>query len=187
MNPNPHRTIIVIVCLLFFSGKSFAQEATKKPQTIITESNIVLAYLSVNQRTVIKNWGQMTYTITNGYSDLSFRGTLTYKLSDKSRHRIAQALHQQLDQIPAIISQQEVVANFQKGTECPLIHLEFEPMKMTLNDWRIHLFRFRLEIKETPQYISKVFCHLARKASGRSIGCGGLRRFNELLHGEEEP
>jgi hypothetical protein len=106
-------------------------------------------------------------------------------LPDDARAKIAQITGKPLAQVPASITQQDVVGQFQKLTECPVVHIDFAAMDVMVAGAKLHFNRFVLDIKEGEHDISIYVCTIAKQINKGLPRRGPIRRINEILNGEE--
>ncbi len=169
---------------LFVIGVS-AQAQAKKGKTYTTAAKLVVAKLKVSDGESFDVRGKATFTLTAANSDDSLAGTITYTLPEEARAKIAQITGKPLAQIPQSITQADVVGQFQKLTECPVVHIDFSAMDVMVAGAKIHFNRFVLDIKEGEHEISIYVCTIAKQINRGLPRRGPIRRINEILNGEE--
>ncbi len=196
MNRKPHYIAATIICLLFFASLAFAQEKAKKPLIIQTESKVLTATLMIDKDTFIKVKGNAIFRLTSGHTDLSLIGIFTFTFFDEERTRIAQAINTRLNELPNSLVQGDVIAQFQEGTECPAIYLNFPAINLPISQKKLHFNKFVLEFKFAPkslepedsdrQSATSIICNLVRAMKvGDLRPHYPIRRLNQLLYGEE--
>lgn len=161
MNTKPHFILISLLCFLLVS--TTAQEPPKKCRKAITDSKKLIGTFKPKGQAAIEIVGQATYTITDLYSDLSLVGTLVLTLSDAERQKIARAMNKTIDEIPTAISQQKVLGQFHKLTECPVLQFDFPAMTLVLAGENLQLKQFTLNLKEGSGTATLYFCTIARQ------------------------
>jgi hypothetical protein len=187
MNLKNYR-ILPFICFCFFTTitQSLGQESnSQKGTTISTAPKLVVAKLKVAETKVFFIRGDATFTITAAHSDDTLSGTLHYKLSEEQRTWIAELTQKQLADIPLSLDLKNEVANFEKNTQCPELHLELDPMDVYLAGAQVHFNRFVLSIKETPRELSKLLCLWIRRINNGRDGPVVYPRINKILSGEE--
>ena len=187
------RLALVSLCLLALSLMAGAQQMAATPETITTPAKLVITKLKVGEAESYEVRGKATFTLTAANSDDSVAGTLVYTLPDDARQKVAQMTGKSLNDIPASITTKDVVANFQKATACPVVHLEFSPMDITVAGVKNHFNRFVLDINETisggtkyQQELATLFCVWTKQINEQHSRRGVIARINKIRHGEQE-
>jgi hypothetical protein len=170
---------------LIVLGLSVHAQAKKKGDTITTDPKLVVTKLKVGEGEAIEVRGKATFTLSAANSDDSLAGTVTYTLPDDARSRIAQIKGISPGKVPATVTQKDVVAQFQKLTECPVIHLDFPAMDLVVEGVNLHFNRFVLDIKQSAHPISEYVCVIARQINNGRPRRGPIRKINEIINGEE--
>ena len=140
--------------------------------------------------------GKAIFTITAANSDDTLAGTFNYLIPDESRQKIAQSTGKQLSAVPSAVTVKDVVASFQKGTACPVVHIEVGPMDIEAAGAKIRFTRkIVLDVtgmepgsveKPTPeQEMAIIFCVWTKQINNAGIRRGPIRRMNELINGED--
>lgn len=177
------------VFLLSFSlvvlGLAVQAQTKKKGETMTTDPKLVVTKLKVGEGEAIEVRGKATYTLSAANSDDSLAGTITYTLPDEARNKIAQLKGIPVAKVPTSIKQNDVVAQFQKLTECPVIHLDFPAMDLMVEGVNLHFNRFVLDIKEGSHQLVQYICVIARQINLGRPRRGPIRRINEIINGEE--
>lgn len=193
MNTKIFSTLLIGLCLLALSLTAAAQQKTKA-ETITTPAKLVITKLKVGEADSYEVRGKATFTLTAANSDDSVAGTLVYTLPDDARQKVAQMTGKSLNDIPASITTKDVVANFQKATACPVVHLEFSPMDITVAGVKNHFNRFVLDINETisggtkyQQELATLFCVWTKQINNGRARRGVISRVNAILNGEQDP
>jgi hypothetical protein len=178
-----------------FASLAYAQEKAKGGVSIQTENKMLTAKLMLDKVNFIEVTGKAVFRLTSGNSDDSLTGIFTYTLLAEDRHRVAQAINKRADEVPSVVVQDEVAAQFAKNTECPTIALDLLAMDLAFSEKALHFNRFVLEFKFAPgtaepkdkqEHAARVICTLARRIkTGFTLGRSPLRRLNELLNGED--
>lgn len=169
---------------LFFISVSAQEKISAKPQTLTTERSKIIGKI---ERKEIAVEGQANFKLTACNSDGSLVGILTFEPTEKSRRKIGDITTQAPEKFPTRIIQKDVIAELANDTECPVLKLELEKVKLKIFDEEIAFAKFSLNLKETKQELSLVICALARGLNhGRGIR-GLPRRCNEFINGLETP
>lgn len=176
---------VFLLGLCLFVVSVSAQAQNKKGKSYTTAAKLVVTKLKVSDGESFDVRGKASFTLTAANSDDSLAGTITYTLPEDARAKIAQVTGKPLAQIPQSISQTDVVGNFQKMTECPVVHIDFPAMDVMVQGAKIHFNRFVLDIKEGEHDISIYVCTIARQIKNGLPRRGPIRRINEILNGEE--
>ena len=176
--------VFMLGLCLFVIGIS-AQAQTKKPKPYTTAAKLVVTKLKVGDGEAFDVRGKATFTLTAANNDDSLAGTIIYMLPDDARAKIAQITGKPLAQIPASISQTDVVGQFQKLTECPVVNIDFPAMDLMVHGAKIHFNRFVMSIKEGEHDIALYVCVIAKQINKGLPRRGPIRRVNEILNGEE--
>jgi len=183
------------LCLLALTVSAAAQQQPKvvKPETITTPAKLVITKLKIGESDTYEVRGKATYTVTAANSDDSIAGTLVYTIPDDARQKVAQITGKPLTDIPATITTKDVVASFQKATACPVVHLEFTPMDISIAGVKDHFNRFVLDVNETlpgatkgQQEIATLFCVWTKQINAGRARRGVIARMNVILNGEQE-
>ncbi len=169
---------------LFAIGIS-AQAQAKKPKPYTTAAKMVVTKLKVSDGESFDVRGKATFTLTAANNDDSLAGTIIYTLPEDARAKIAQITGKPVAQIPATITQTDVVGQFQKLTECPVVNIDFPAMDLMVHGAKIHFNRFVMSMKEGEHEVSIYICTIARQISKGLPRRGPIRRVNEILNGEE--
>lgn len=193
MNVKLYVRIVIIVVLTISALPSLAQEKSKEPERLITETKTVAAKIKFSQSDMYEVRGEATYTIETIQPDDSFTGTLVYTLTEEARRKLAKLAGKSLADIPAKFEQKEVRADFEKKTECPSLHLEFETfeklekVKIKSGEIEILFGRFVLGLPETPQEVSKLVCRYVEAMNNGRVSAYRRysRHINNLLKGEQ--
>jgi hypothetical protein len=140
--------------------------------------------------------GKATFTVTAANSDDTLAGVFTYAIQDDARQKIAQLTGKQLTAVPSTFTVKDVVASFQKGTACPIVHIEVGPMEIDTAGTKVKFARkIVLDVtgvepgsieKPTPdQEMAMIFCVWTKQINNAGIRRGPIRRMNELINGED--
>lgn len=179
MTTKPHLILISLLCILLVS--TIAQEQPKKCRKAITDSKKLIGTLKLKERDAIEIVGQATYTITALNSDESLVGTFVFTLAEAERQKIAQAVNKELRNVPLTFSQQEVVGQFHKLTECPVLKFDFPAIELEVAGAKMRWQRFTLNLKEDDNLPTLMLCTLARRISNGLDRRFNLRSFNQRL------
>lgn len=183
-------TLTTTMFLLALSLTALAQEATqkRKPETIATVSKLVISKVKVGEGDAYEIRGKAVFNITAANSDDTVTGNIVYTVPEDARQKIAQMTGKQAAQVPATVTVKDVNAGFQKGTKCPVITLEFNPMQMDIAGIKANFTRFGLDINETNRDMEKYFCTWTKQINNGMSRRGPIAKINMLLTGEtDEP
>src|SRR4029453_11321304 len=147
---------LTLGCWLAFGGAAAAQN--KKPQPYSTTPKLVPAKLKKGDTDVLEVRGKASFTVTSANTRHTINGTITYTLPEDARKKIAEVAGKKITEVPANVTRPEVVAAFQKGTSCPSVHLEFNPMDFEVAGLNLSLGRFVLDVNEGPDEVAKHIC-----------------------------
>jgi hypothetical protein len=175
---------LLSICLLVL-GLAAQAQVKKKGETITTAPKLVVTKLKVSEGETFEVRGKATFTLTAANADDSLAGTLVYTLPEDARAKIAQITGKPLAQVPASVTQTDVVAQFQKLTECPVIHLDFSAMDVVVLGAKVHFNRFVLDISDQGKPIHMMVCKIAEQIKRGLPRRGPIRRINEIINGEE--
>ncbi len=184
MKFNTLKTLTIAFCLIITAVAAQAQDK-KKGETIVTAPKLVIAKLKVSEGEAVDVRGKVTFTLTSANSDSSLAGTISYALPEDVRQKIAQISGKPLAQVPATVTQADVVGEFQKLTECPVVHIEFKPMDLMVAGAKVHFNRFAVDISENGKEINLMVCTIARQITKAMPYRGPVRRINQIINGEE--
>lgn len=172
------------LCLLLAALAAHAQ-GQSKGETISTPMKLVVSKLKVSEGEAYEVRGKALFTLTAANSDGSITGTITYNIPDDARAKIAQMTGKPMAQIPVRVSQKEVVATFQKATECPVLHLEFTPLDINVAGANVHFNRFVLDINDEGQKLHRLLCIVAKQINAGRPFRGVIRQINITLTGQD--
>jgi hypothetical protein len=187
------RGIFALGILAFVSVELAAQGTApgatpgRTPIFYTTPPKISRARAILDPLTEIRVDGQTIFTVTRANDDDTITGTLNFALDTESRTKLAEALKKRGATLPATFTMTGAVAHFQKGTACPIAHLEIEPLVIDSAAIKLNLPRLSLTIVEGKDEITPQLCFLARQ-----IGTGRMRRgviaaLNRMIQGDTEP
>jgi len=170
---------------LCLPGQPFTTNAqARKPQTFTTPPKAVTAYLPQSGDYEIR--GQAAFSVTAANSDDTLTGTFVYTLPDAARQKIATLAERPLDKIPALLAKKTVKATFQKETGCPLLHWELVTEELEIVGVKLHFKKVVLDVPETRDYLTQLFCHWARQINVNRQRRGLIAAVNRALNGDEE-
>jgi predicted RecA/RadA family phage recombinase len=178
------KAITLSVCLLVLGIAAQAQDK-KKGETITTTPKLVVAKLKVSDGETFDVRGKASFTLTAANADDSLAGTIVYTLPEDARAKIAALTGKPLAQVPQSVTQTDVVAQYQKLTECPVIHLDFSAMDVVVLGAKIHFNRYVLDINDGGRPIHMMICKTAEQIKRGLPRRGPIRRINEIINGEE--
>ncbi len=188
------KTLLVVftgACLLALGGLACGQQpsASAKPTVFTTEAKPVTG----NCHEAEEARGQLTYTVTAAKADNTITGIVNYTLAEETRQKIAQLTGKPLAQVPSKITQPNVSAAFQKGTEPPVIHWEIRDTELEAAGLKIRFPLIVLDIKArvnppTTSYSTEemeaIFTMMARQISSERPTRGLIARLNRVIKGE---
>lgn len=176
----------IFLTLCFFVFTVAAQAQDKKGETITLGPKLVISKLKVGEGEAYEVRGKASFTFTAANSDDSISGTITYSLPEDARAKIAQMTGKAVAQVPASITRKDVVATFQKATECPVVHLEFTPLDVNIAGVNAHFNRFVLDVEQSGGHeIHNLVCIWARQINTGRARRGIIARMNVIITGEE--
>ncbi|MDX2031469.1 MAG: hypothetical protein SF339_12410 [Blastocatellia bacterium] len=128
--------------------------------------------------------GSATFTVTAANDNDTVTGIFVYALPDEARQRLAQFTGKPLTEIPASVTLKEIIAGFQKGTGCPIVHLEIPDLEMDVAGAAVKFNRVVLNVPETTEEMTKLFCTWARQINVKRQRRGVIAAMNRLIAGE---
>jgi hypothetical protein len=128
--------------------------------------------------------GRASFTVTRAEDDDTITGVFVFTISDDARQKMAELSNSDLEEIPAKFSSEDVTAKFQKGTSCPTLHLEIPSVEMEAVGTRMRFDRIVLDIVETQQQMSQLFCAWSRQINARRHRGGIIAAINRLINPE---
>jgi hypothetical protein len=130
--------------------------------------------------------GRASFTVTKAQDDDTITGTFVFTISDDERYKLAELSDFDLEEIPAKFSREDVTARFQKGTSCPTLHLEIPSVEMEAAGATMRFDLIVLDIVETQQQMSQLFCAWSRQINARRHRRGIIAAINRLIKPEVE-
>jgi hypothetical protein len=194
MNIKLLRIPFVLVCLLALSVLASAQQNAAKPVAYTLGPKLAISKLKQGEADVYDVRGRVSFTVTAANSDDTVTGTITYLIPDDARQKIAELSGKALAQVPASITRKEVIMQFQKGTEPPIIHLELAPIELEVVGLKSRLNRVVFDItarqsensKYTKEEMETLFTVWARQILAGRSRRGPIARMNKVINGEED-
>ncbi len=192
MNNKLSHIFFAAAFLLVLSALAFAQKPAAVPKPTAFTTAPKLAIGKVNDTEEVR--GKLTYTVTAANSDDTVAGTVTYQVPDDARQRIATLTGKPLAQVPANVTRKDVVAQFQKATEPPIIHLELTGLDLDVAGAKLKFTRVVLDINARPNEDSKytkeemeaLFTNWAKQINAGRPRRGIVARMNRAINGEED-
>lgn len=170
---------------LLMQSPTALQEQKHKSQTISTEPNDVVAELIIGKQKILDVRGMAIFTPTVANPNDTLNGTLTFRLSEIERRRVAAAMKKSLSDIPSVVKKEDVPGIFEKQAKCPDIRFEFSSAEVGFVGGRLRFRPFLLSFRESPQELAQVLCRWGKTLeTGRGGSRGMAARFNLLLKGE---
>jgi hypothetical protein len=179
-----YRAFYTTLCILLAAVAAHAQ-GQAKTETAATATKLVVAKLKGGAGDTYEVRGRAMFTLVAANGDGSLVGTITYNIPDEARARIAQLTGKPVTQIPVRVIHKDVVATFQKATECPVLHLEFTPLDINVAGANLHFNRFVLDISEDGQRLNRLLCVVAKQLNANRTFRGPVKQINAILAGEE--
>jgi len=190
------KSLIAAFALVAISGVTAL--AQNKPLVYTIGPKLSIGTLNTGQPDEFQVRGKASFTLTAANSDDTLVGTLSYTLPDDARAKIAQLTGKPVAQVPATTTVKDVIAEFQKTTACPVVHIEIKPMDMTIAGAKLRFTKKTvLDIngrepgsiqKYTPtQEMDIQFCVWTRQINNSAIRRGVIQRVNGILAGEPAP
>jgi hypothetical protein len=197
MNTKLTSALLTLVCLIGGAVVANAQGSVATPKAIAfsTAPKLNIAKLKSGDQDAYEVRGKVTYTVTAANSDDTVAGTLTYSLPDDARQKIAAMSGKQVAQVPANFTRKDVIAQFQKATAAPVIHLEIMPMDVEVAGVKMAFNRIVLDVNgrdagNVPQYTNEemeaLFTVWARQINAGRSRRGIIARMNKVINGEPE-
>ena len=192
------RIALVAFCLTSLSLLAAAQGQPStiqpKPVAYNTKAKLVIAKLKQGEADAYEVRGQFTYTLTGANSDDTLVGTINYTVPDDARQKIAALSGKPLQQVPTTFTQKNVVAEFQKGTGMPQIHLEIKPMDVSILGVTTRFGRIVLDVPgreaENSRYtvaeMEALITNWARQIQNGRSRRGIIARVIKVINGEED-
>jgi hypothetical protein len=193
------KTIILAMALLVipvFVAPTMAQEDQPRPVAYTTAPKLVIAKIRSGEADVYDVRGKVTFTVTAANSDDTIAGTLNYSIPDDARQKISQLTGRPINTIKSTLTQQGVIANFQKGTGAPLIHLEISPFDSDVNGAKLRFNRIVVDItgrqggptikKYSTEEIEVLFTVWTRQINNGRQARGVIARLNRAINGEAD-
>ncbi len=187
-------SLVILLGATVVAGAQVAP-ATPKAVKFTTAPKLVISKLKSGEQDVYDVRGKITYTVTAANSDDSVAGSISYTIPDDARQKIASMTGKQVSTIPSEVSQNDVVAYFQKGTMAPIIHLEVSPMIIEVSGAKLSFNRVVLDVKgrdggNVAQYttdeIEALFTVWAKQINNGRARRGIIARMNKVINGEPE-
>jgi hypothetical protein len=150
-----YRAFYTTLCILL-AGLSAHAQGQAKAETVATATKLVIAKLKGGAGDSYEVRGRAMFTLVGANADGSLVGTITYNIPDEARAKIAQLTGKPVTQIPVRVTHKDVVATFQKATECPVLHLEFTPLDVNVAGANVRFNRFVLDINEENQRLNAI-------------------------------
>lgn len=197
MNTKLTSAILTLVCLLGGAVVANAQGAGATPKAIAftTAPKLNIAKLKSGDQDAYDVRGKVIFAITAANSDDTVAGTLSYTLPDDARQKIAAMSGKQVAQVPANFTRKDVIAQFQKATAAPVIHLEIMPMDVEVAGVKMAFSRIVLDVNgrdggNVPQYTNEemeaLFTVWAKQINAGRSRRGIITRMNKVINGEPE-
>jgi hypothetical protein len=189
---------LALICLALpvLSSAALAQEqVTPKPVAYTTAPKLVIAKVRSGEEEVYDVRGKVTFTVTAANSDDTIAGTLNYTIPDDARQKISQLTGRPLNTIKSTLTQQGVIANFQKGTGAPLINLEISSFDADVSGAKLRFNRIVVDIpgrqggnlaKYSLEEVEVLFTVWTRQINTGRQARGVIGRLNRVINGEAD-
>lgn len=172
----------LLLLLLLFAPQ---QAQPRKPIVYTTPPQTLGAVLKQANQPDYEVRGMATFTLTSTAADDSLTGTLVYSLQEPARQQLAQWLKRPLNQVPATLTRANVKAVFAKGSACPWLKLEMNPVVLEGTELQLQLKTTTLAVPESRDYLGQLLCNLARQVNTNRQRRGIIAALNRALQGEE--
>jgi hypothetical protein len=171
---------VFLVSLLLLNLGNIGQNSN--PVVFTTQPKPAIAKLISAEKTTLE--GRANLTVTKANDDDTITGIFVFTISDDARQKLAELSNSDLEEIPAKFSREDVIARFQKGTSCPTLHLEIASVEMEAAGTTMQFDRIVLDIVETQQQMSQLFCAWSRQINARRHRRGIIAAINRLIRPE---
>ncbi len=187
-------SLVILLGATVVAGAQVAP-ATPKAVKFTTAPKLVISKLKSGEQDAYDVRGKITFTVTAANSDDSVAGSISYAIPDDARQKIASMTGKQVTAIPSEVTQNDVVAYFQKGTMAPIIHLEVSPMIVEVGGAKLSFNRVVLDVKgrdggNVAQYttheMEALFTVWAKQINNGRARRGIIARMNKVINGEPE-
>lgn len=204
MNTRLLKAFFAVVCLFGLSAVANAQapaQVTPKAVTYTTKPKLIIAKLKKGETELAEVRGNASFTVVGANSNGTFAGTFTYTIPDASRQKIAEASGQPLNSIPASVTRKDVEAEFEKGTDLPLLHLTISPKQdkmASLNVAGVNIVFTRISVDingrnpdagapaYTTEEMEALFSKMAIQINRGRAYRGVVTRMNKVINGEPD-
>lgn len=204
MNTKLSRALAAVVFLLGMNALANAQapqQVTPKAVVYTTAPKLIIAKLRQGEQDVYEVRGKASFTVVGANSNGTFAGTFTYTLPDDARQKISQLAGQPLNSVPATITRKDVEAEFEKGTDMPILHLTISPKQDKMASLNVagvsmQFSRISLDIKGrdpnmgapayTQEEMEALFTKIAKQMLAGRAYRGVVNRMNKVINGEPE-
>jgi hypothetical protein len=171
---------LFLVSLLLLNLGNKGQNSN--PVVFTTQPRPAIAKLVSAEQTTLE--GRANLTVTKANDDDTITGIFVFTISDDARQKLAELSNSDLEEIPAKFSREDVIAKFPKGTSCPTLHLEIASVEMEAVGTTMQFDRIVLDIAETQQQMSQLFCAWSRQINARRHRRGIIAAINRLIRPE---
>ncbi|MFN0108170.1 MAG: hypothetical protein ACKVZH_04885 [Blastocatellia bacterium] len=181
--------LLLLACL--FGWSAAATQAPTKGQTkplvvFTTAPKLIAAKLKLADGSTSTVRGRATLTVVKANEDDSLTGTLVYLMPNEARLAIAKSSNRQLADVPANVTQKELTVNFQRGTACPVVKLQFSAKEAEVGNATLQFDKAVLEVQETQAPINQLFCSWTRQLNVKRQRLGIIAAINRLITVEED-
>ncbi|MFN0084816.1 MAG: hypothetical protein ACKVX9_05470 [Blastocatellia bacterium] len=181
----------LVIAILIANARPVAPSAQSAPPTVYTTPPITVSGRLpkevglAGQKASGEIRGSATFTVTAANDNDTVTGAFVCALPDEARQRVAQFTGKPLREIPASVTLKDVVAGFQKGTGCPVVHLEIPELEMDVAGAAVKFNRIVLDVPESAEEMTKLFCAWARQINVKRQRRGIIVAMNRLINGEQ--
>jgi len=167
---------------------------TPKPVVFSTAPKLTVAKLKNGETDVYDVRGKVSFTVTAANNDDSVAGTMNYTIPDDARQKIAAMTGKPLNSVPSSITRKDVIAEFQKLTAPPIIHLEIKPIDVDVVGAKIRFNRIVLDVnaressdtKFSNDEMEALFTIWARQLAAGRARRGVINTMNRRIAGEDD-
>jgi hypothetical protein len=129
--------------------------------------------------------GYAALTVTYANDNDTITGTFILSFSDDARQKIAEIAGKPLNSIPANILKKDIVAVFQSGTSCPVVHLKINGMELEIAGVKATINRTVLDMVETQDQVPQLICSWTRQINTKRQRRGIIAAVNRLISPEQ--
>ena len=183
---------LFLVCagLLALPAVAFGQQPAVTPEAVVFTLESQPATGQLNGSAEAR--GQLRFTITAANADDTLSGTVEFTLAEETRKQLAQLTGKPLSQVPRVVSTSTAVAEFEKDTGPPVIHLEVRGATVEAAGVNIRfpllVFDLKARQSEITRYtgaeMEALLTNWARQINSGRSRRGLIMRINRVIKGE---